>query len=190
MAIKTFTAGAILTASDTNTFLANAGLVYITGGQLSGSATNFEGCFSSTYRNYRVVVNNAKITGGNTDFCWQGLIGSTAQTATNYWSAALGLSAGNAAYNQNTASVNPGRTGASTVGTDRIFSLVMDIYGPNIADVTHYTSQFCQFQTDDFRFRTGAGGFGNSAQLTGLRLLSAGGQAFEGSVLIFGYRQA
>ena len=30
MAIKTFTTGEVLTASDTNTYLANAGLVYIT----------------------------------------------------------------------------------------------------------------------------------------------------------------
>jgi hypothetical protein len=58
MAIKTFTTGEVLTAADTNTYLANSGLVYIT--QATGTAISslsFNSCFSSTYLNYRVVGN-------------------------------------------------------------------------------------------------------------------------------------
>ena len=55
MAIKTFTTGEVLTASDTNTFLANAGLVYVAGGTFS-SATQFEITgISSSYIYYKAV---------------------------------------------------------------------------------------------------------------------------------------
>jgi hypothetical protein len=56
MAIKTFTTGEVLTASDTNTYLANAGLVYVSSGSFTG-ATSFEITgFSSTYQYYRVLL--------------------------------------------------------------------------------------------------------------------------------------
>jgi len=57
MAIKTFTAGSVLTASDTNTFLANAGLVYVTGGTFSAQdPLAVTGCFTSTYDHYEIVL--------------------------------------------------------------------------------------------------------------------------------------
>jgi hypothetical protein len=76
MAIKNFTAGAILTASDTNTFLNSAGLVLITSGitvsssggtaatinngtvtiGTNNSSVTLSNCFNSTYDNYKVVV--------------------------------------------------------------------------------------------------------------------------------------
>ena len=62
MAIKTFTTGEVLTAADTNTYLANSGLVYITSVSLAGataaSPVAITSCFSSTYTNYRIVVSN------------------------------------------------------------------------------------------------------------------------------------
>jgi len=57
MAIKTFTTGEVLTASDTNTYLANSGLVYIkqqTVGNTVSSVTVSD-AFSATYDNYRIV---------------------------------------------------------------------------------------------------------------------------------------
>jgi len=58
MAIKTFTAGSVLTASDTNTYLNNGGLVYITQTSITAAANGFiNNCFSSTYQNYRILIN-------------------------------------------------------------------------------------------------------------------------------------
>ena len=58
MAVKTFT-NEQLTASDTNTYLANSGLVYITSATVSGtpSSLSVPNCFSSTYDHYRIVFN-------------------------------------------------------------------------------------------------------------------------------------
>ena len=55
MAVKTFTTGEVLTASDTNTYLANAGLVYVTTATFSGSTeVQINNCFSTTYDRYRI----------------------------------------------------------------------------------------------------------------------------------------
>ena len=58
MAIKTFTSGEVLTSSDTNTYLNNGGLVYIAQGELTSStaALTFNDVFSSTFDNYRIVI--------------------------------------------------------------------------------------------------------------------------------------
>lgn len=189
MAIKTFTAGSILTASDTNTFLANSGLVYITGGTLSGSSTNFVGCFTSTYRDYRIVVSNG-ILGAATDMGFQMLVGSTA-TATNYWYAYTGTAAGGGASNQTGQNIAVGRTGANATGANDTFGLVMDIYGPQVASVfTFITAQSANQQSDDFRARSGGCGVNLTTQFDGIRFMSAGGQAIGGNVRIYGYRQA
>lgn len=59
MAIKTFTTGEVLTAADTNTYLANSGLVYVTSTTFTGSsAVSIDNCFSSTYDNYKIIINN------------------------------------------------------------------------------------------------------------------------------------
>ena len=59
MAVKTFSTGEVLTASDTNTYLNNGGLVYITSTTFSASVplVTMTGCFSSTFTNYRLIMN-------------------------------------------------------------------------------------------------------------------------------------
>jgi len=57
MAIKTFTTGEVLTASDTNTYLANSGLVYIkqqTVGNAVATVT-VSSAFSTDFDNYRIT---------------------------------------------------------------------------------------------------------------------------------------
>jgi hypothetical protein len=65
MAIKTFTTGEVLTAADTNTYLANSGLVYVAS-QTVGTAVSsvtVSAVFSSTYDNYRIIVTDVVPTG-------------------------------------------------------------------------------------------------------------------------------
>ena len=58
MAVKTFATGEILTATDTNTYLANSGLVYISQTSLGGAtALNIDGCFTSTFTHYLIQIN-------------------------------------------------------------------------------------------------------------------------------------
>ena len=57
MAVKTF-GSEILTSSDTNTFLANSGLVYVTSATIGSavSSVTLSSCFNSTYDAYKIVV--------------------------------------------------------------------------------------------------------------------------------------
>jgi hypothetical protein len=57
MAVKTF-GSEILTSSDTNTFLANSGLVYVTSATIGSavSSVTLSSCFNSTYTAYKIVV--------------------------------------------------------------------------------------------------------------------------------------
>ena len=56
MAVKTFTTE-VLTSADTNTYLANSGLVYITSTTIGTgvSSVTLSSVFSATYDNYRVI---------------------------------------------------------------------------------------------------------------------------------------
>jgi len=58
MAIKTFTTGEVLTAADTNTYLANSGLVYVTSATIGTavSSVTVSNCFSATYDHYRIII--------------------------------------------------------------------------------------------------------------------------------------
>lgn len=67
MAVKTFTTGEVLTASDTNTYLNNGGLVYISGITIGSAVSSVvvSNCFSATYDNYKIVwstYNNSTTT--------------------------------------------------------------------------------------------------------------------------------
>ena len=58
MATKTFTTGEVLTAADTNTYLANSGLDFIKQQTVGSGVTTVtvSSAFSSTYDNYRITV--------------------------------------------------------------------------------------------------------------------------------------
>ena len=56
MAVKTFTTE-VLTSADTNTYLANSGLVYVKSHTItSGASVVVTDAFSSTYDNYLIIV--------------------------------------------------------------------------------------------------------------------------------------
>jgi hypothetical protein len=60
MAVKTFTAGNVLTASDTNTYLANSGLVYVKQVTVGSAVASIAvaDAFSATYENYKITYTN------------------------------------------------------------------------------------------------------------------------------------
>jgi hypothetical protein len=67
MAIKTFTTGEVLTASDTNTYLANSGLVYVTSVTIGAGATSVSvpNAFNSTYDMYLIQM---RVSSANAQF--------------------------------------------------------------------------------------------------------------------------
>ena len=183
MAIKTFTTGEVLTASDTNTYLANSGLVYIkqqTIGTAVSSVTVTDAC-SADYDNYRVIV-----TGG---------VGSTAQainlrlgaSATGYYSVTPVFPyAGGAVTNNN---VNNGVSwtfaGVSTTVNN---NMIFDLMQPFATKVTTVTGSYLNPTAG--AIAGGFYGFHDSASSFTAFTLIVGGTMTGGIIYVYGYRKA
>jgi hypothetical protein len=88
MAIKTFTTGEVLTAADTNTYLANSGLVFVKQQTIGSgvSSVTVSDAFSSTYDNYKILISGGASSGSdNLTFQFAGI------TTTNYYGGATGV---------------------------------------------------------------------------------------------------
>jgi hypothetical protein len=186
MAIKTFTTGEVLTASDTNTYLANAGLDYIKEQTIGNAVTqqNVPTCFSSTYTNYRVLITGG--AGSST----AGVFIRLGNSITGYYEAIISsrydnVGGGFSGFNNQT-NWQIGRS-----WTDMI-SLQFELLGPQVAKPTTIQGQW-----NDTRVIAGTGG----ALYTGVHTVSTsytdftvfwdGATTFTGgTIAVYGYRKA
>ena len=176
MAIKTFTTE-VLTSADTNTYLTNSGLVYVTSATIGTTVSSVAvaSCFSSTYENYKIIVNGG--VGSSLQAIRMIMTGSTASYYQNlaYWNYAgvatvLGVSAGaNWTY--------IGESGDSN-------TINIDIMNPNLVKYTQFVGSYI-------------GSVGGAIQgyhavataYTGFTL-SVGGTMTGGTITVYGYRKA
>jgi hypothetical protein len=183
MAIKTFTAGSVLTASDTNTFLANAGLVYVGGTTFTTSANPFvNGCFTSVYQNYRIVISIA---------------GSTSSSLRLRMRSGVSTPETTAVYDRWGFSVNGGVVTNETVAaqtslflggyfTAELTPYTMDMFSPNEARRTNTLPYSWNSATGATLFSTGR--VSTNTVYTGIELICDAG-TITGSMRIYGYRQ-
>ena len=191
MAVKTFTVSEVLTASDTNTYLANSGLVYVGGFSLSALSNNITSVFSSTYDAYRVVISNFYSTTTTTRIITMRMLtGATPDTgATYYWNNQYIYNAG-----------TNGTTGANLDTSMRIGfsasnasgqSMVLEIVNPNLATSTTVSYDSIVYQSDASNF-VGYKGWGvanTGSQYTGFQIIGTT-DALSGQVRVYGYRKA
>jgi hypothetical protein len=191
MAIKTFTDLTTLPASDINTYLANSGMTYITGGTLSSTGTNVVGCFSSEFRNYRIILDQVSLDPSGLIY-WQLLNGSTA-SAVNYRWALLGLTGLGTGINTATNVTQPaaftGIENAAGVGNLILCTATMDIMGPFIAQRTFAHTSSISFPSPN-AFRYGLTMNNDSVSYDGIRFLTQTASTMAGNYTIYGYRQA
>lgn len=182
MAIKTFSAGEVLTAGDTNTYLNNGGLVYVTSQTFTGqTSVSFNNCFTSTYDNYYLQVS---------------VIGSVAGNAYNMRYRVGGVDATSADYAYwgfywNTSAVNLTTTGATGLFINNRSTSVYDVtniyvFGPNQSRTTGH-------QVDSIELNTGlliktAGRFGLTTVFDGFTIYAASG-TITGTISVYGYRK-
>jgi hypothetical protein len=185
MAIKTFTTGEVLTSSDTNTYLANSGLVYISTTTLSGSTTTVANCFSSTFDNYLVVVNDL-VTAANCTLLMQFATGSTDAT-TNYSRQRL--------YAQLAVVGGSGSTGNTSLGvgfgtTSNANFLKIEVSQPNLARKTFTIAHENYQDTSQPNIDYNHGLLNTTTQYTGFVLTPSGTTFSSGTLRVYGYRQA
>jgi hypothetical protein len=185
MAVKTFTTE-VLTSADTNTYLANSGLVYVTSATVGTgvSSVTISNCFSSTYDNYLISITDVKMTTANGSL--KCVLGSTTSGYsqngyyTNYASSTLN---GNAAPAQ--AHFEVAFTDANS---SRGQTMQFDLLAPYLASYVRMNSSWA---TESY---TGVfnGILANSTQYTAFTISTSGGTPTMtgGTIRVYGYRQA
>lgn len=195
MAIKTFTSGEVLTASDTNTYLNNGGLVYITQTLVTaGSATSvsFNNCFSSTYANYRIVIDSFQPSNAARTLLMRMRNGGTDATTTDYYYGISGFFATGAAVSDfSTVGASSMTTGMyNSVNSLALGTATIDLFNPFAAERTF--GQVHQIGYDsNFFYRTGLMEHNLTNSYDGFTLLLSGtGNITTLRVRVYGYRQA
>ena len=194
MAIKTFTSGEVLTASDTNTYLANAGLNYITTASVTSasSALVINGCFTSTYDNYRIVIGRINLNPNPCSlFFRMRAAGTDFSGFANYW-AYTGIQSNSTALNSNGATDQSLFTGVVSTFNDRMASVTMDMYAPQTASTRTLATVQTVGYNGTFYSRNGIIVCDNTTQFDGLDFFTdnVGTPINELQVVVYGYRKA
>lgn len=181
MAVKTFTTGVVLSSADTNTYLANSGLVYVKS-QTIGTAVSsvtVTSAFSATYDNYLILMagnsstndDNGRMTLGSANTAYYGnLLYSTPATPSTFQGSSDN-SGGTFGYvwrsysggNANIFVGSPFLTRPTTVQGTWITTVANGVYNGVLADTTSYTS---------------------------FTLTCAAGTLTGGTITVYGYRKA
>jgi len=184
MATKTFTTGEVLTASDTNTYLANSGLVYIKQQTVGNgvSTVSVTDAFSSTYDNYEIIY-----SGGTSSVNNNFNLYLTGQSS-NYYNVLLYGTY--TATGPSIATTNNDRAFWPWVGggftTNGNFARVT-LLSPFEAKYTRITSPTYQGDTNA-GFMSGVNKTASSA--TGFTITSDSGTISGGVIFVYGYRKA
>jgi hypothetical protein len=187
MAIKTFTTGEVLTAADTNTYLANSGLTYVASKTFTStaSAQQIDNCFTSTYDNYFITYYGVG-AGANADYFLFRLVDGTSPVSTAIYLNSLSYSG--------TAAMTSFFQGAQTswkvgLNGDTACSLNLSVFNPQVADKTTSTSSFMVSSTNNFFNGQGGALVNNTTQYEGFQLFPTSGN-FSGTITVYGYRKA
>jgi hypothetical protein len=181
MAIKTFTTGEVLTAADTNTYLANSGLVYIKSQTIGSgvSSVTVSDAFSSTYDNYLITAS------GGVGSQSAELFMRVGATVTNYYFSFIYT-----AWNTSV-SADSSKTGTrfQYVGgmTTNNISAKIDVLSPNLPKDTRVFAGGFGDSTSYVGVASGA--LFNTTQYTSFDLFPGAGTMTGGTITVYGYRK-
>ena len=189
MAVKTFTTE-VLTSADTNTYLANSGLVYVKS-QVIGTTVATQAitsCFNGTFDAYRVVISGVTMSSSvYTVNVFAKMHDGTNPASTNYnygiprVDMAVGtVSAYNAALG--TAGVQIG------VGSGDKFGTTFDVVNPFIASHTIFNNLNVSSPSTGYS-GAGSGMHQVSTAYSSLQISQSGAGTFTGgTIIVYGYR--
>jgi hypothetical protein len=191
MAIKTFTTGEVLTSADTNTYLANSGLVYITTATASNTATtlNVVGCFSSAFTNYRLSFTGTSSAAAS-DIYIRMLNGSTPVTTGTYGWAFVGQDSRGTSKNTNGFDQTSAYTGMTTFNApNEKHHANLDVMSPFVAVRTFFLGQATGINSglNAFSFINGGSYQESATSFDGFQIVAASN--LTTSVRVYGYRQ-
>jgi hypothetical protein len=179
MPVPDFSPGEVLTAAAMDSI----GLWKIASGTvtLSTTPTQITGVFSSTYRNYRLILNSSARSTANR-FDMRYLVGAT-QTTVNYYQGGIG-----AQYATNaTVYMQRSNNDSTFFGQSGVIqqNAIIDIIAPNLAAATVHTGQLIDRET---AFAYSFGGVNTTTNaFTGFQLSTNTG-TITMNYQVFGYR--
>jgi hypothetical protein len=180
MAIKTFTDFTSLPASDINTFLANAGLVYVNSQTVTAGVSSIAITgFSSTYDSYRIVLNNGTLAG--LAVIGAQMTGSTASYYGALANIAVGTNLSAPVSNNNASSWS-----IVGVGNASFASLAFDLHDPFLARPTRVGTSNYVSTTDAGTYN----GLHNVSTSYSSITISTGSTFQTGTITVYGYRKA
>jgi hypothetical protein len=183
MAVKTF-GTEVLTSADTNTYLANSGLVYVKS-QTVGTAVSsvtVSSAFSADYDNYRIIYD------GGTSSANGSINLTLGSTTSGYYYAYV--------FNQYSATAVVGGGSTTGVSFDSIGrggtlgnNLSCDLYGPFLSQRTGTKYLGMDYTTAGFNVN-GTGFLNNATSYTALTISIIAGTMTGGTITVYGYRKA
>jgi hypothetical protein len=182
MTYPSFSAGEVLRAADMNA----VGLWKVASGTLSGTTTNFQGCFTSDYDNYLIEMDSLQLNTTGDIFC-RFLNGSTAD-AGSYRYAYVGLKATNTAFNDANNSATAGYIGYGSAINEPNGGVTMTVYNPKRVSRSMVTSQVYGY-SGEWYSRFGGTQRNDQTSHDGIQFTTLGVQTMAGNVTIYGYRK-
>jgi len=187
MAIKTFTTGEVLTASDTNTYLANSGLVYVTSVVVPTSPAqntiSVSNCFTSTYDNYKITWTGGVSVGA------EAVSVNLLPTSVTGWNTSYSMNVTYVTYAGvvTNLTVNAGAkwTYGAEITTVNKTNLNLELLAPNLAQYTGLTNSYLGGSGAG----TGAGLHQIASAFTGFTLSTASNFT-GGTITVYAYRKA
>ena len=183
MAVKTFTTE-VLTSADTNTYLANSGLVYVSSTTVGTgvSTVTVSNAFSSTYDNYHIIYSGGL---GSTNANVALSLGST---STGYYGSLFGSTY--AAGTPVGIGINNGNFWLYLGFINTSYALMsIDLFHPNLARVTNISSNW-SFNFASTGYSMFAGEQASSTQFTSFIMAPSSGTITGGAITVYGYRKA
>jgi hypothetical protein len=165
------------------------GLVFITGAAFT-TATSVSlpnSTFTSTYRNYRLMLDITAVT-SDADFTMRLRASGSDDTNAVYNSAQLGLDSGGSASNATNANSTSWNVGESDATFVR-YSIVADVIRPQVAVNTLMVAQytFVDKAATVNVYRTGGFMFNNATQFDSLTFISSVASSITGVYRVYGY---
>lgn len=189
MAVKTFTTE-VLTSADTNTYLANSGLVYVTQASwVSGTSLSVNNCFTSTFADYKLVIRNAKHATTSVNLLFRLRAGGTDTGGTDYYYGRQFISMGGASGGTTGASAAAEIQPGIVASTANAGSGVIEVIDPQLSAVTSVHFQGIWAVTTG-EASVGSGLLNNTTSYDGFSLHANTGNLAGLTVYVYGYRQS
>jgi hypothetical protein len=181
MAIKTFTTGEVLTAADTNTYLANSGLVFVKSTTVgSGVASvSVSDAFSATYDAYKIIWSGGTMSADTNLLMTIGAANTAYYLALVYGS--FGGGSASVAGNSNSVAWSWGGGGGSD-GADAS----VELSNPFLTRTTQMQARIRYSSV----YGNSVGHLANNTSYTSFAFAPASGTMTGGTIVVYGYRKA